>query len=97
MPYSCQVESFVHIKRFLGVTWASPDVRCNGLLLCKSMELAFYKLKLGFVYDPGRNSWLVHVFDDNLTGDLTFVDRDQTPTDVQPPDLTRDCIRGGSC
>ena len=68
VPHSCQGELFGRLQRFHDVSWVSTDEACNGLPLCKVLEVAFDRLQLCFLYDPEQSSWVVRVLDDNLRG-----------------------------
>ena len=94
VPHSCQGELFGRVKRFLEVSWDSTDEACNGLPLCKVLEVAFDKLQLCFIYDPGQESWVVRVLDDSLKGVITLTDRNNHRTNFQPEDLTWERVNG---
>jgi hypothetical protein len=96
VPHSCQGELFGRLQRFLDVSWVSTDEACNGLPLCKVLEVAFDRLQLCFIYDPEQGSWVVRVLDDNLRGVITLKDRNNNRTRFQPPALTWERVNGSA-
>ena len=92
IPHSYDVSKLGHFFK-----WNQEDVDSpqNGLPLCKELEVAFDMLQWCLNYDQSKQSWVIEVVDDTLSGRIVLtnaVTRD--PTRFQIHDLTWDNLRG---